>query len=246
MKKIDALGAVAALNPYIDLAALENPVERDRIFARVLARRGERAASLLPPRRVAAAAIVLATALVLPALAVSGRLGSIFGFSNAGKSVARVDLRSAKALDLAGAGKVKLLAARNGIGVYTATGAGGERCFFVGPSRMPDRHGLGGGCLNSKASAGFPSREEPVVDMSAFVYVPYSKDEQVRRLAGVAADGVATMEVLGADCTVIARTSVQDNVYATADVPAKPAAGIRALDGNGSTVFLIKLRFWAC
>lgn len=244
MKNIDVLEAVAALNPYPDLAALENPPERDRAFARVLARRGERARLL--PRRAAVAAIVLAMALALPALAISGRLGSIFGFSNAGKRVARVDLRSASALDLAGAGKVRLLATRDGIGVYTATGAGGERCFFIGPPRMPDRRGLGGGCLNAQASARFPSREEPVVDLSAFVYVPYSKDEQVRRLAGVAADGVATVEVLGSDCTVIARTPVQDNVYATADVPAEPAAGIRALDRNGATVYLMKLRFWAC
>jgi hypothetical protein len=244
MKNIDVLEAVAALNPYPELSALESPPARDRTFARVLARRGPAARTL--PGRAAVAAIVLATALALPALAISGRLGEIFGFSNAGTGVDRVDLRSASALDLAGSGKLSLLASRNGIGVYAATGTGGERCFFVGPPRISDRRGIGGGCLNAKASANFPSREEPVVDMSAFAYAPYTRNEQVRRLAGVAADGVATVEVIGANCTVIARTPVRDNVYATTDVPAKPAAGIRALDRNGKTVFLLKLRFWAC
>jgi hypothetical protein len=80
--------------------------------------------------------------------------------------------------------------------------------------------------------------------MTLFEYRPGTVGEEVGRLAGVAADGVAKMEVLGMDCQVITEAPVIDNVYLTTDVPKKPAAAIVGLDATDKRVYLDKLRFW--
>jgi hypothetical protein len=141
---------------------------------------------------------------------------------------------------------VKLLAARAGIGIYVARDGRGDLCYFAGP---PNRNSLGerglsGGCLNAAASQQFPSPAHPVIDMSAFVYRPGAIGEEVRRLAGIAADGVAKVEVLGLDCQIVTEAPVADNVYASSDLPKTDAVAIRGLDENGKRVFLFKMRFW--
>jgi hypothetical protein len=125
---------------------------------------------------------------------------------------------------------------------YAARTAGGELCFFTGPPRQGDLReiGIGGGCLNAAASAAFPSPAQPVVDMSAFVARPPDAIEHasVHRLAGVAADGVSSVEVLAlADCRVLAEAPVIDNVYVAANLPTTPAAVIVARDARGTAVW---------
>ena len=245
----DPVRLLVAVNPVPPerLATLDEAPERERTLALIRARRAEPARPKRAGLRRAALGLAALAALAVPSLALSGQLGSLFGFSNQGASVdeSKLDLHTASALGTAGArGTVKLLASRAGIGIYVAHGANGQLCYFVGPPNGPDQRGLSGGCLNAAASAKFPSPEEPVIDMSAFFYKPYTIGEQISRLAGVAADGVAQIQVLGLDCDVIAEAPVVDNVYASTDVPAKPAVGIAGVDANGKRVFLFKLRFW--
>jgi tRNA (Thr-GGU) A37 N-methylase len=83
-----------------------------------------------------------------------------------------------------------------------------------------------------------------VIDTTLFAYRPGEVGEQVVRLAGIAADGVAKVQVLGIDCRVVAETPVVDNVYVADDLPSAPAVAIEALDKNGNRVFLDRLRFW--
>ena len=251
MTRSDGLQALAALDPVRaeDASSLTESSERERVYAAVLARargRPVRSSSRLRWRPLAAAAAV-ALALAIPALAASGGLRSLFGFSNEGSRVDERDLglHTAAALDAVGArGTVTLLAARGGVGIYAARGAGGERCFFVGPPTGEPREDLSGGCMNRQASASFPSPQTPVLDLSAFVYRPGDVGELVRRLQGVAADGVARMQVLGMDCAVVAEASVERNVYVSADVPERPAAAIVGLGDDGRRVYLNRLRFW--
>jgi hypothetical protein len=248
----EALAAFAALNPVPSdrLAALASTPECERTHALIVAH------PRLPPGhrnlrhsrlRLAALAVGLTVVLVVPALASSGRFGSLFGFSNDGTTVdtGDLDLQTASALDIVGAapGTLKLLASRADVGIYAARGNNGNLCYFVGPPQ-PGKRGLSGGCMNAAASAKFPSPEQPVVDMTAFVYKPGATSEQVTRLAGVAADGVATMQVLGENCTVIAAAPVTDNVYINTKVPDKPAVAIQALNQNGDPVYRETLRFW--
>jgi hypothetical protein len=250
MKTDDPIKLLAAANPLSEdgVAALAEGMERELIRARIDARRRP-----APPRylrrssRVAAIAGAVAVLLAIPALALSGVLGGAFDFSNNGQTVPQsgIGLTSAKALDLTGvkAGTLKLLAARQGVGIYAARSTSGNLCYFVGAPK-PDSRGLGGGCLNATASAAFPSPAQPLIDMSGFMYTPGAHGETVRRLAGIAADGVATIQLLDRACQPITEAPVRDNVYIDANVPDTPAVAIRALDGSGKRVYLEKLRFW--
>jgi hypothetical protein len=201
----------------------------------------------LRSRRAAIVVTALTAALTLPALALSGELGALFGFSNQGTSVneANVGLRAASALETTGAsGTLKQLAARGGVGIYVSRDASGDLCYFVGPPSGHLDRGLSGGCLNAAASREFPSPEQPVINMSAFVYRPGTVGEGISRLVGVAADGVAKIQVLGLDCQVIAEAPVIDNVYARTGIPTTPAVAIVGLDQGGQRVYVDKLRFW--
>ena len=253
MKTIDPLKLVAAVNPVpaAAIADLHAAPEFGLIRARVDAHRAEgaprsdfRHSSLRP----LAVAVAIAVVLAVPALALSGALGDLFGFSNHGTPVNEnnIDLNSASALRVTGVapGSVKLLASRGGVGIYAARTPGGNLCYFLGGPQRPDANGLSGGCLNAAASARFPSPEQPLVDMTVFMYKPGADGETITRLAGVAADGVAKVEVLGSECHVVADAAVVDNVYVDSSLPDTPAVGIRALDGNGKQVYHEKLRFW--
>lgn len=247
----EALAAFARLNPIpsTKLPDLDRAPERQRTLALIEARRNATTAVRSPGRRlgVVLAAIALAAALAVPTLAFSSRLGSLFGISNEGTSVDKsdLDMRTAAALDTAGAsGDVKLLASRAGIGIYIAHGEAGRKCFFVGPPNRPDGRGLSGGCMNAAASASFPSSAQPVVDLSAFFYKPGAVGEGITRLAGVAADGVATMRILGPECQIVAEAPVRDNVYALSDIPETPAVAVAGVAQDGQRVYLHKLRFW--
>ena len=253
---LDPFAVLADANPYPPdrIAALERAPERELTWALILARSDEqpgvqRSLAKPTPRRAAIAAAVV-IALAVPSLALSSQLGSLLGFSNRGKSVdkSKIDLRAASALDITGPSKgtVKLLAARAGIGIYVARDGAGNPCYFVGPPNQNSlgERGLSGGCLNAAASKQFPSPAEPVIDMSTFVYRPGAAGEEVRRLAGIAADGVAKVQVLGLNCQVVTEVLVADNVYAGSDLPQTPVVAIRGLDENGKQVFLSKMRFW--
>jgi hypothetical protein len=198
-------------------------------------------------RRLAILAAGTGVALAVPALAATGELRSLLRFSNSGTKVelANADLFTASALDTTGAtGTLKLLASRGAIGVYASNDANGNPCYFVGPPNGRLESGLSGGCLNAAASGSFPSPSQPAVDMSAFVYRPGGAGEGITRLAGVAADGVSTIRVIGLDCEVMAEVPVRDNVYAATKLPERPAAGIVGFDEDGTQVFAKRLASW--
>ncbi len=191
--------------------------------------------------RLALAGVVV-VALALPALAFSGVLGSLFGFSNQGAPVAQHDLSSLTSLNLSDVtqGSVVQLAGREGLGIYGARTASGNLCYFVGP---PDRNdlktqGLGGGCMTAHASASFPSPSDPVYDMSLFALAPGAAGPSIQRLAGVAADGVSSVQLLAlSDCHVVATAPVSDNTYVANNLPTTPEAVIVARDASGNVVW---------
>lgn len=192
------------------------------------------------PLLVAAAVAVLA-ALAVPALAFSGVLGYLFRLSNHGTPVARGGLSQVSGFDLSGATRHSLvqLGARDGIGVYAAKTGSGDLCYFVGPADRSKvaSEGLSGGCRNSAASTAFPSAAQPVVDSSLFALAPGAAGPSVQRLAGVAADGVASVQVLALDCHVVATAPVTANVYIADGLPMTPESQIVARDANGDAVW---------
>lgn len=195
----------------------------------------------LLPRRRLAAAVAVAVALAVPAIAFSGVLGSLFGFSNQGTPVPRADLsRISAALGLTGAtpGSLVQLASRDGWAFYAGRTASGDVCYFEEPAAQNPESGwkaIGGGtCKNAAGKADFPSPALPVFNMSS-----YFNNEYIERLAGVAADGVASVDVLAlGDCHVVATAPVIDNVYVADNLPTTiPEAQIVARDVNGNVVW---------
>jgi len=241
---LDPVDLFAQLDPLTAdrLSDLADGAARETTFARIAARRDSspaRARSV--PRRGLTIAAAAALALVIPALAFSGVFTSLFGFSNHGAPV-EGSLSAVHGFDLSGAkpGSVVQLAARGKVGVYGAKTAAGGLCYFIGPANQGKlkSEGLGGGCMNARASARFPSTAQPVVDISLYALAPGEAGPSIEQLAGVAADGVASIQLLAlSDCRVIAATPVTDNVYVANDLPTVPEAQIVARDASGNAVW---------
>ena len=242
---VDPVELYARLNPLtpVRLDAIADGPERGRTFARIAAFReapsvGSRS---LPKGRLIAVAAAVAL-LAVPTLAFSGVLGSLFRVSNHGSSVKQAGLSHVSGFDLSGATHHSLvqLAARDGIGIYAAKTLNGDQCYFVGPAHPSElkTQGLGGGCRNAAASKAFPSAAQPVVDTSLFALVPGTPGPSVQRLAGVAADGVASVQLLAlTDCHIVATTPVINNVYIADNLPMIPEAQIVARDPSGNPVW---------
>jgi hypothetical protein len=186
-------------------------------------------------RRTLLAAVAAAVAAV-PAVGLAGGVGGLFGFSTQGRPVATGDtpFSQVSGLDEAMAelgfpSTLQLIASRDGIDFYAARRADGHVCVAVDAAPGAAAH-KGVGCdLGNPSLPGepaFPSPERPIFDFSRFG----------GHLAGFAADGVSTVELLDAGGNVIASAPVIDNVYAEADPPAGGAA-VEALDAEGTVVY---------
>lgn len=197
--------------------------------------------------RLLAAVVIVVLTLVLPALALSGVLDTLFGFSNQGTPVPNPSLDMAQALQATSAqpGSFVKLRSSQGITVFAAKRQGGQKlCFYAGKDGSDAN--IGGDCL---APDKFPSRSLPVwdKDMTAgYANVPGVLNVPgvpagvfaIHFLVGVAADAVTSIQVLaGPDCHAVAIVPVVNNVYI--DV-LKPIAGedyIVAREASGKVVW---------
>jgi len=198
----------------------------------------------LAGRRLALAVVVV-VALAVPALAFSGVLGSLFGFSNQGTPLPPGDLTRVSALvdpalRVTGAtpGSLVQLASRDGWSFYAGRTPSGDTCYFAEPAAQnpePTWKTIGGGtCKNAAGESDFPSPTRPVFNMSS-----YFNNEYIERLSGVAADGVSSVQVLAlSDCHVVATARVIDNVYVADNLPTTiHEAQIVARDTSGNVVW---------
>jgi hypothetical protein len=199
----------------------------------------------LPRRRLAVAVAVAAVALAIPALALSGLLSSLFGFSNQGTPLPRGDLSHVSVLlhpvlHITGAtpGSLVQLASRDGWTFYAGRTPNGDICYFDQPAAQNPKATWkligGGACTNAAGKGDFPSPTLPVFGMFGFY-----NNVHIERLAGVAADGVASVQVLAlSDCHVVATAPVIDNVFIADNLPLTiPEAQIVARDANGNVVW---------
>jgi hypothetical protein len=240
---LDPIELFGRLDPVsaTQLLQLAESPERESTFARIVANRegSPLRAPRLPRRRLVASA-VLALALAIPALAFSGALDSLFGFSNQGTQPTQDvqwivdDVRS-----LTGdtPGSVVRLASREGWTFYEARTTG-DVCYYVSPPAQSDNLSnlRGGDCKNLAGDAEFPSPTRPIFNMSRYLGVPPTMS--VVTLVGVAADGVASVQLLGRDdCHVVVTAPVIDNVYLADDLPEVPEAQVVARDAGGNVVW---------
>lgn len=243
---LDSIELFAQLNPIPAgrLSALANGSERETTFARIVARREESRARMRGLPRHMVAAVVVVLALAIPALAFSGALDSLFGFSNHGAPVTQDDrwiLDEVRALTGETPRSVARLASRNGWTFFAAR-TSADACYFDEPPAGSESDGIpnrrGGDCKNVAGDPDFPSPARPIFNMSHYEGPSRKGDMSIITLAGVAADGVATVQVLAlSDCHVVATAPALDNVYIADDLPLVPEAQIVARDANGKVVW---------
>jgi hypothetical protein len=213
------IGRLAAANPFPPSATLAGTASRFR-----------------PRRRALLAA--LAVAVTVPAVAFASDLGGLFGFSTPGQTVATGETPFSQAsglsqamADLGFPSTLQLISTRDGISFYAARRADGHVCFAIDEAPGSPTH-KGVGCdLGNPSLPGnpaFPSPERPIID--------FSQLSTGARLAGFAADGVSTVNLLDAAGNVIASAAVTDNVYADVNPPAGGAA-VEALDDQGNVIY---------
>jgi hypothetical protein len=118
--------------------------------------------------------------------------------------------------------QIYLLATRNGQNIYRL-GAGG-RCFGVGPAANmrwnPPALALRMlGMITCGQSGSFPSASRPILDLSVYGQTKGQKLMTVYRLAGIASDRVAAVELVNADGLVVKRVPIVNGVFTLARVP---------------------------
>ena len=178
----------------------------------------------LPPRR-AALALVAATVVAIPAVALAGRLGDLFGLSNQGTPVATssIDLSQDSGLNAAMSqldfpSTLTQLGTVNGVRFYAARRADGDYCFAIESDAAK-----GVGCdLNGT----FPSPAQPVM-----VFPP------LQQFAGYAADGVSSVAGVDASGAAVVTAPVSDNLFAaTTAGPFPTVVALEALDAQGNVI----------
>ena len=176
-----------------------------------------------------AALAALAISVALATRTSASEKGSLTRLSNKGRVVAL----HGGALDRAvGAMEAFLLAVRGARAYYRVDGQDGP-CIAAGPAGDPGELGT-----IQCPRGGFPTPERPVVDLSVYESTSHVRGElSLYRVAGVAADGVASVAFLRPDGSIALRVPVTGNVFASNSVPAGPIAGVVALDSGGKQLW---------
>ena len=217
--------------------ALDYPAAdlRSRVWTSIAAQRPRR-------RRRRRLAIALAAAIVAvlataSALAVTGHLWGV----SSGKPVpydrlSRLDRATVHSTRLFGpsGATVTRIGVRDGLAFYELTRKDGTNCYAAGLVGDKNLFAMLA-CPGPQDS--FPSREQPVYDLSVFEVTPTaSGNGRIVRLSGLAADPVREVGLIGDDGTLY-RTPVVDNVYSTDDLPRVPVRELVAYDANGNRVY---------
>jgi hypothetical protein len=169
--------------------------------------------------------LAVAAAVALPAVAFAGKLGNLLGISNGGASVptsavlpGQTNLDQAMR-ELKVGGTMQYLGTLNGAAFYATRNADGNFCIAI--DHLAQQYDKGFGCdLNAD---GFPSPDHQVLAFPS-----------VQRLQGVAADGVATVELLDESGNVVASAPVTKNLFESDATPLGQPAFIITLDASGN------------
>lgn len=113
---------------------------------------------------------------------------------------------------------------------YRVDRTGGPDCFALGYTASTDR--LFG---QVECSAEFPSEGTPLLDSTVY------HGNEVWRVEGFAADGVASVALVGQDGNVLAGAPVTNNVYYFNSLPSAPIKQIVARSAIGQTLMAISV-----
>jgi hypothetical protein len=130
-----------------------------------------------------------------------------------------------------------LLRRDEGRAVYRIGGlrAGYTSCYATGRASEIGR--LGMTACGRARSTGFPSRAQPILDLSGIQLRRGQKTPNLFRLEGLAADAIAEIGLLDADGEEVERVPVEANVYLLAAPPREANGDLVAYDRDGRIVF---------
>ena len=118
-------------------------------------------------------------------------------------------------------GTMQYLGTLNGVAFYATRNADGRYCMAI--DHVNEQYEKGVGC--DLRDDGFPS-----TDVRALTFPPG------RQLQGIATDGVATVQALDADGTVLDSTPVVDDLFASGRDLGGAVTAIRTLDAAGNVL----------
>ena len=173
-------------------------------------------------RRVALALTVMA-AVAVPTIAFAGRLADALGISNEGTPVSTSAVlpgqdKLDEALQEMNVGStMQSLGTLNGVAFYAARNGEGHFCLAIDHVDQPYEKGV----FCDLNADNFPS-----ADVQALTFP--------RRLQGVAADGVATVEAIDANGNVLDSTPVTNNLFVSHEQLPAGAESIVTLDAHGN------------
>jgi|Tabmets5t2r1_1033131.scaffolds.fasta_scaffold06761_3 hypothetical protein len=140
-------------------------------------------------------------------------------------------LQSAEAKSGLRLGPPTRLAVRNGRALYRINGVNG-RCFAAGKSEAANAPSFGVLlCSQSDTAA-----RQQLVDLSIYDLTRGGEGIRIHRLEGVAADGVASVGILGDAGAIIARVPVTRNIYSSPTLGDVAATGVVALNSHGGVL----------
>jgi|GEM_PF-4786151 len=126
------------------------------------------------------------------------------------------------------------LGSLRGRSFYAVSLSDGRQCVASGPVASTSYRFGFVKCSAAGASGG------ALVDLSIYSFRP-TGDVQLVRLEGLAANGIAAVEVLGGGGS-LARTPVVDHKFAAAVVPSAPVVALAALDAAGKRVATVRAK----
>ena len=188
-----------------------------------------------------AVAAVVAVVAVGSALALTGRLSSLFHGTPVRDLTPREQFLLSE-FDMKG--KVELIARRGSTEFYVIRRRrDGRRCYAIGdarehltPAQREERVRFGAtGCIDPHV---FPSRAVPVLDYSFYSFRRGDREMKLGGLRGFAADPVDRIGIIGSDNEIVFSVPVEDNVYSAGKRSFPGGRGIVALDDDGKVIWV--------
>jgi hypothetical protein len=203
---------------------------------------------------VLAALVTVATVIVAtPAFGIGSRLADLFTGGTPVEAdrlsptdlllltsgVGRIPLHEVPAarheqLSRLGGTTIREIAARDGRSYFVIDKADGSHCYAVGSTNGTDFFDE----IECPRSPVFPSAARPILNMTVYRRLPSSGEGWKFRLEGIAADGVASVALLGENGDLLDETAVIDNVFLrVVDLPTVKPVAVVALDPNGNRLY---------
>lgn len=133
---------------------------------------------------------------------------------------------------------VLLLATRADQSFYRVLTTRGNGCYAAGPAAKAGGQVTDLGIVVCPVDPAFPSADLPILDMSPTTRSTNgnSRNAHLGKIEGFAADGVASIDLTGADGKTVSRIPVRDNVYYAGPTMPSTVVGFVARDASGREI----------